>query len=174
MAFKELDVKKLSLNPATIFGEDWPLLTAGTKEKGFNTMTIAWGHAGTLWLTSENKNPSLVVYVRPQRYTKEFMDTNGIFSVSVLPSEFKETLAYLGKVSGRDEDKVSKRGLTPVFDKGTTYFDESRLVFVCRKLYASPILEEGFYDAGLRDKVYPEKDYHTLYIGEITSVLSKS
>ena len=172
MNFKTIEPKDLHLNPITTLQDEWPLLTAGNEEDGFNTMTIAWGHIGNIWATGVAR-PTFVAYVRPQRYTHEFMDKNNMFTISVLPSDFKEALAYLGRVSGRDEDKVAKAGITPVFDQNTTYFAEAKMVLVCRKLYQAPILEEGFLDKDLMGKVYPDKDYHTMYIGEIVSVLVK-
>ena len=170
MNFKEINPKDLHLNPITTLSEEWPLLTAGSKESGFNTMTISWGHIGSLWGVGGGK-PTFIAYVRPHRYTYEFMNSNDIFTVSVLPQEFKEALAYLGKVSGRDEDKIAKTGITPVFDQGTTYFEEAKLVFVCKKLYQAPISESGFMDKAMMEKIYPEKDYHTMYVGEILSIL---
>ena len=172
MSFKTVDVKGLQINPITMFSDEWPLVTVGNKENGFNTMTISWGHIGHIWGKGSSDTPVLVVYIRPHRYTHAFMNDNDMFTVSILPSEYKETLAYLGKVSGRDEDKVSKAGLTPVFGYGTTYFHEAKLVFVCRKLYQSPIKEDGFADKDLVERVYPEKDFHTMYIGEIVQVLA--
>ena len=171
MNFKKTDPKDLHLNPITTLSDEWPLLTAGTKETGFNTMTISWGHMGSIWGIGGGK-PTFVVYVRPHRHTFEFMNSNDIFTVSVLPAGFKEALAYLGKVSGRDEDKVAKAGLTPVFDQGTTYFREAKQVFVCRKLYQAPIVEDGFIDKDMMAKIYPEKDYHVMYVGEILSILN--
>ena len=56
--------------------------------------------------------PSVTVYIRPQRYTKEFVDTRDTFTLSFYPAEKKDALSYLGKVSGRDEDKVKKVGFT--------------------------------------------------------------
>lgn len=169
MKFKEIKKKDLQLNPVKLFAEDWPLLTAGNDEDGYNVMTIAWGHIGAIW----NK-PTITVYVRPQRYTKEFVDCNELFTVSVLPSEYKEVLAYLGQASGRDEDKVGKANITPIFDKKTTYFEESELVFICRKVYQAQIENEGFQEQSLSDTVYPEKDFHTMYIGEIVEILQRS
>ena len=170
MSFKELDPRNLQVNPVTILADEWPLLTAGNKESGFNTMTISWGHIGSIWGIGGGK-PTFVAYVRPQRHTFEFMNSNDVFTVSVLPAEFKETLAYLGKVSGRDEDKVAKAGITPVFDKGTTYFAEAKMVFVCKKMYQAPLVEDGFVDKGIVDTMYPGKDFHTMYVGEILDVL---
>ena len=166
MSFKEINPRDLFLNPITTLSEEWPLITAGTKESGFNTMTISWGHIGSIW-----GRPTFIAYVRPQRYTLEFMNSNDVFTVSVLPSNYKEALTYLGKVSGRNEDKVSKAGVTPVFDKDTTYFEEAKLVFICCKLYQAPILEEGFVDKDLMQQIYPQKDYHTMFVGEILSIL---
>ena len=48
MAFREIDIRGLSLNPFTRFGDDWALVTAGD-ESGLNTMTVSWGQMGTLW-----------------------------------------------------------------------------------------------------------------------------
>ncbi|MCL2610925.1 MAG: flavin reductase [Defluviitaleaceae bacterium] len=171
MNFKEINIKDLSLNPVTMFSESWPLLTAGSEAAGFNTMTISWGHIGSLW--SVPNDGTITVYSRPQRYTKQFMDSNDFFTVSILPSDCKKALGYLGRVSGRDEDKVAKVEISPLFGENFTYFGESEMVFVCRKLYNSSILEDGFLDTALRDNVYPEKDYHMMYIGEIVKVLVK-
>ena len=68
---KEISIEQLKVNPVTLIGGEWALLTAGNKENGFNTMTGSWGHIGELW----NK-PTTVVYVRPQRYTKELVKRN--------------------------------------------------------------------------------------------------
>lgn len=171
MTFTEINISEFDFNPFNTFAKKWPLLTAGTKDN-FNTMTISWGHIGSIWGTGGGM-PTLSVYVRPQRHTKSFMDANDMFSISVLPAEFKKELTYLGSASGRDCNKVAKTGLTPIFDASTTYFEQSRLVFICRKLYQAPILEHGFVDRELMDKVYPQKDFHTMYIGEITKILAK-
>jgi len=173
MNFKAIDPKELLINPITTISEQWPLIAAGNEENGFNTMTISWGHIGSLWGTG-GARPTFVAYVRPHRHTHKFMNSNDMFTISILPSIFKDALTYLGRVSGRDEDKVKNAGLTPIFDQNTTYFAEAKLVFVCKKLYQAPILEEGFLDTELMNKVYPEKDYHTMYVGEIVSILGNT
>lgn len=162
---KEITYQELSLNPMTRIGSEWMLITAGTKDRGYNTMTASWGHLGCLW----NK-PTSVCYIRPQRYTKEFADREELYTLCFFPG-YKKELGYLGTKSGRDEDKVAAVGLTPVFGEGYTYFAEANLVLVCRKLYRAPILEEGFADQSVAEKNYPQKDFHDLYIGEIVKVL---
>ena len=118
------------------------------------------------------KNVAYVV-IRPQRYTKEFIDASATLSLSVLPEEYRRTLSYLGTVSGRDEDKIAKAELTVKYDGETPYFDESNLVFICEKLFAQPYDPNSFIDKTLIEKNYPNEDYHTLYICEITKVLER-
>lgn len=166
---KKIDYHELSVNPMTMFAEQWMLLTAGNEAGGYNTMTISWGHMGAIWKNGGGL-PTAVVYVRPQRYTKEFIDREELFTLSVVKPENKKDAAYLGSHSGRDEDKVAKTSLTPVFADGTTYFAEAEYVFVCKKLYHAPIKPEGFYDPSMSDKFYPEKDFHEMYVGEIIAV----
>lgn len=172
---KEVAVTDISLNPMKMFGDAWPLLTAGNKERGYNTMTIAWGHMGAVWnmpgRTVGRGIPTILVYVRPQRYTKEFIDREELFTVSVFdPEKYRKALAYLGTHSGRDEDKIAKVGLTPKFVDGTTCFEEASLVFVCRKLYHTSILEGSFVDKAIVAKCFPNKDFSEQYVGEIIKV----
>ena len=172
MSFRKINTDDFFVNPITKFSDEWMLLTAGDANGGYNTMTISWGHMGAIWGNSGGM-PSVAIYVRPQRYTKEFIDSNDMFTLSVLSPEYKEALAYLGSASGRDGNKVLKAGLTPVFDLGTTYFDEADMVLVCRKLYHFALQEDGFVDKSIIDINYPKKDFHEMYIGEIVSILVK-
>ncbi len=169
---REIDVKELQLNPMTLIAKEWMLITAGTKERGYNTMTASWGHLGSIWGHGGGK-PTSVIFVRPQRYTKQFVDREELYTLCFFPEEYKKHLGYLGSHSGRDEDKVAKVGLTPAFSEGYTYFEEASLVLVCRKLYRAPVVEEGFLDKAVMEACYPERDFHDLYIGEIVKVLAK-
>ncbi|MBE6935461.1 MAG: flavin reductase family protein [Ruminococcaceae bacterium] len=171
---KEIALESLQLNPMTMIADDWWLITAGNEERGYNTMTASWGHMGSIWGRPGHGNlPTIVVYVRPQRYTKEFVDREELFTLTVFDWEHHKALGYLGTKSGRDEDKVAAVGFTPVFMDGTTGFAEARLTFVCRKLYRAPILEEGFCDREIVDAMYPERDFHDMYVGEILKVYAK-
>ncbi|MDR1867689.1 MAG: flavin reductase [Treponema sp.] len=176
MSFKNIDIQDLHLNPIEMIGEEWWLVTAGNKINGYNTMTASWGHIGAIWGRLDEKAhnlPTAIVYVRPHRYTKEFMDREEVFTLSVFDKAYKKALTYLGTHSGRDEDKVTNAGITPVFDDGTSYFAEAKMVFICRKLYHAPLLEQGFVDKSLVENNYPQKDFHEMYIGEIVKILSK-
>ena len=165
MTFRSVPYDSLSLNPFTKIGKEWALLTAGD-ENGFNTMTVSWGAMGFMW-----GKPSVTVYIRPQRYTKKFVDANDTFTLSFYGPEYKQALSICGSKSGRDCDKVKEAGLTPYFTDGTAAFEEAGMVFVCRKLYEDEIKPENFIAKENDGKWYPEKDYHTVYIAEITKVL---
>ena len=164
---KKIDIKALKENAVSLFDDSWCLITAGNEEKA-NTMTASWGSVGFIW----NKN-ALTMYIRPQRYTKEFVDANDTFTVSFLPEQYREALNLCGKISGREEDKITKAGLTLAYEDGTPYFEEAELVFVCKKMYVQEMKEECLEDASFDATYYPNKDYHYLYIAEITKALKK-
>jgi len=165
--FNVIKPEALEINPFTMIGKDWFLVTA-VRNGVCNTMTASWGGLGIIW----NKK---VVYVliRPQRYTNEFVDHADTFSLSVLDNSYRKALNYLGTVSGRDEDKIKKSGLTTVMENETAFFEEAHTVFLCKKLFAQNFTEASFIDRELIPKNYPAKDFHILYIAEIEKLLVK-
>ena len=163
---KEISVQELVMNPMTRIAKEWMLITAGCEERGYNTMTASWGHLGSIWGHGGGL-PTSVVYVRPQRYTKEFVDREELFTLTFFSEEYRKALAYLGRHSGRDEDKVAAAGLTPVFEGEFTTFREAKLTLVCRKLYRGSIQPEGFVDRSIIEDHYPNADFHDFYIGQI-------
>lgn len=165
--FTEIKPEELNKNPFQIIGTDWMLITA-EKDNKVNTMTASWGGFGVMW----GKNVAYIV-IRPERYTKEFIDNSDNFSLTFLDKSFKKQLSYLGTVSGRDEDKISKANLTIEHSDNTPYFQEGNLVITCKKLYAQNFEPEYFITNELDKKWYPEKDYHTMYIAEVEKVLIK-
>ena len=95
---------------ATVFRQlhrHWALLTAGSIAH-YNAMTINWGGFGTLW-----QKPTVTVYVKPVRYTHDYMMEQEYFSVSFFPERYHQDLVYLGTTSGRQTDKLSQTSLTP-------------------------------------------------------------
>ena len=157
----EFDVKTLSFNPFERIGRDWCLITAGNKDS-YNTMTASWGGVGILW----NKEVA-TCYIRPQRYTKEFVDREEYFTLSFFPDGWRDALNFCGKYSGRDRDKAAETGLKPFYDGLGVAFEQANLVLVCRKLFAQPMLEESFVDKDTLERNYPARDLHTIYVGEI-------
>lgn len=165
MSFKEISMEALSFNPFTKIGKEWMLITAGDAEK-HNTMTASWGGVGVMW----GKNV-VTAYIRPQRYTKGFVDNNELFTISFYDESYRKALNICGTKSGRDCDKEKEAGLTPYYVDGTTAFEEANLIFVCRKQYHQEIKPEGFDVKENDEKCYPGKDYHMMYIAEIEKVL---
>lgn len=169
MSFKCVKAEELSDNIFQLIGSDWMLVTAGSPEK-YNTMTASWGGAGVLW----GKNVCWCV-IRPQRYTYEFIEKNGVFTLSFFDEKYKDALNLCGSKSGREINKAEAAGITPIAGElaGTTEFAEARLVLECKKLYYQDIAPKNFVDADI-DKWYSEKDYHRMYIGEIVNCKTKA
>ena len=168
MGFKRIDPKELQLSPAKLFLKDWALLTAGGVEK-HNCMTIGWGGLGVLW-----GMPAATVYVRPERLTWSYMNESDGFTVCAFDESWREKLVLCGTKSGRDVDKDALCGLTPAAaENGAAYYEEARLVLVCRKIYSQDLDAERILDER-GAKVYTEgAQLHRMYVGEIVEVLIK-
>lgn len=163
MTFKKTDITNLELQPFASFQKDWLLISA--KKNGVvNTMTASWGGIGVVW----NKNVA-TVYIRPQRYTKEFVDHADSFTLTFFKG-YKAELGVLGKKSGRDGDKIKEVGFSVVDIEGQPTFREGSMTMICKKLYADTIKSECFMDNSICPAVYPDEDYHVMYIGEIVSI----
>ena len=164
---REISPRDIDKNAIRLITEDWALLTAGGAD-GWNTMTVSWGGLGELW----GKDVAFV-FVRPQRYTKEFIDGSEYFTLSFFDESYKGALRVCGTKSGRDIDKAKETGLTPVFENGTTHLAQAELVLVCKKLYAQDMTPDCFVDKSIIDENYKANDFHTSYVGEIIKVLKK-
>ena len=163
----EIKPEEFNQNPFKFIGKDCLLITA-EKDGEVNTMTAGWGGLGVMW-----KRNVVYVVIRPQRYTKEFVDNSDTFSLTSFGGDNKKMLNYLGTISGRDEDKIKKSGLTIIRDDCIPYFEEATCVIFCRKLFAQDYKPESFIEKEIIDECYPISDFHTLYIAEITKILVK-
>lgn len=164
---RKIDPKTLKDNVFSLIGDDWMLITAGSREC-CNTMTASWGGLGVLW-----GEPCATVYIRPQRYTKEFVDREEWFTLSVFGPEYRKELALCGSKSGRDTDKVRECGFTVAADEtGAPYFEQARLVLVCRRQYAQAMDPQAMPEE-VKEKWYPARDYHTMYIGQIVAAYTQ-
>jgi flavin reductase (DIM6/NTAB) family NADH-FMN oxidoreductase RutF len=162
--FFEISPLDMRENVFNQIGRDWMLITAGRKGS-FNTMTASWGGLGVLW----NTNVSFI-FVRPSRYTYEFIEREKYYSLSFFPDGNRRALQFCGSHSGRDTDKIASTGLTPVFDAQAPYFEQCRLSLICRKLYYQDIDASQFLDPAISGN-YLKDDYHRVYVGEIIKVL---
>ena len=161
-----MDLKKFNLAPLYKIDKEWAVLKKGKKEK-FNMMTISWGGLGTLW-----HKPIATIYVRPNRYTNEFIENNDYFTLSFYDEEYKKDLGFLGSKSGRDIDKISYTNLTPeIIDNGIT-FKEANLTIVCKKIYFQDLDIKNIPQTEI-DRFYNTEPIHRMYIGEVIDIIDK-
>lgn len=163
--FTEILPEELNESAIRLIGHDYMLITAGDL-KSCNTMTAAWGGLGFLW-----RKPVSFIFIRPNRFTYGFTEKHDYYSLCFFEPEHREILEFCGTCSGRDTDKITETGLKAVdYQRKTVYFDQASIVLICRKLYHQDIDPARFLDENI-DSLYPLKDYHRMYIGEIEKAL---
>ncbi|WRS26638.1 flavin reductase [Oscillospiraceae bacterium MB08-C2-2] len=162
--FQKIDPKEMPGNAIQRIGDDWMLITTKRGEE-INTMTANWGGMGFLW-----HKPVVFLFVRPQRYTREFLDAGEEFTLSFYDRSFRPQMTLCGKQSGRDINKVEACHFTPRMFENAPAFEEAETVIACRKLFCQVQTEENFLDPSLLTSFYPDKDYHHFYVAEITGV----
>ena len=162
--FKKISPKEIPDNLIKAISDEWMLISAGDKN-GYNMMTASWGFAGEMW-----GSDSVIAMIRPQRYTMKFVEENDYFTLSFY-GDRKDIHKVCGSQSGRDVNKTELTGLTPVFSDDTVYFEEARLVLICKKQYIDALKKECFIDDALL-KWY-DNDFHNIVIGKIEKVLIK-
>lgn len=169
MNLHPVEWKTLTPEIFNLFGTQTPLLTVGDREK-CNTMTIGWCQLGRLW-----NRPTCTVYVRPERYTYQFMEKQDYFTVSVLPKDAGEITRICGTKSGRELDKIQACGLTLAYGAGDAPFvEEAELVLVCKKLYVQDMKPACVADDETILPFYGEKgNWHRAYIGEVVEAYQK-
>ena len=111
--------------------------------------------------------------IRPQRYTIEFVEQNNTYSLCFFDESYKKMLGVAGSKSGRDINKMTELGLTPVFEDGTVWFKEASIVLICSKKYIDNIKPENFIDKSIINDFYPQNDFHKAFIGKIEKVYMK-
>lgn len=170
-----MSVKDFNTDIFKLFDDQWALVTVGDKHK-FNTMTISWGTLGSLWGNAHKGKNICTVFVKPARYTHEFLDANEYFTVSFFDQTYLKALGILGSKSGRDGDKVTEAGLTPKFLENGVTFEEAKTTFVLRKIYKHD-LEKDKMPSDVVAQFYATDSLadvpHTMYIGEILDVIEK-
>lgn len=167
--FKEVEFTQVKENVVDLLKNRWALVTAGDSES-YNTMTVSWGAIGELW-----GKDMATIYIRPQRYTEEFLNANDCFTLSFYPEEMKTQIhSVCGSKSGRDVNKAEECGITPCFDENAPYFSEAEIVLVCRKSAKAKFDSDSFIDESIMERWYPENDLHFIYYGAIEKVLVKA
>lgn len=158
-------------NAFDLISKQWMLVTAGEAGK-YNTMTASWGGIGWLW----NK-PVAFLFIRPERYTHEFIEANDRLTLSFFAEEYRKALQICGSKSGRDTDKAKEAGITPVaLESGAVTFGEARMTLDCRKLFKVDMKAANFVDKEIFTRWYNENPgggLHSVYVVEIENVYTK-
>jgi len=113
-----------------------------------NVMTASWAAICC------SKPPMVTVSLRQATYTYGNIMASKAFTVNIPSAGFAEEAAYFGSVSGKDVDKFTVSGLTPVKSDlvNAPYVKEFPLVIECKLVKT--------VELGL----------HTMFIGEIVDV----
>lgn len=141
---------------------DTALNTGAFLCSGDNVMVISWGMIGVMW-----GKKVFVAPVRESRYTKEFIDRLGTFTVSVPPMrEMLDAVKFCGTKSGREYDKWAECALEKVKAKSIDGYvvGGCQRYFECKVVGAVPMGDMDLKDV---ENWYPQKDLHTFYFGEI-------
>ena len=146
------------------FNKKWALVSAGDIEN-HNAMTISWGEMGTLWSI-----PVITVYVKPCRYTYEYMENNDYFTVSFYDEKYREALNIMGTLSGKNTDKEKQANLTPVEVGQSISFKEANKTFLCRKIYYQDLDIERIPEDVIKRHYTVEKP-HRMYVGEVIDII---
>jgi flavin reductase (DIM6/NTAB) family NADH-FMN oxidoreductase RutF len=128
-----------------------------------NTMTIGWATFGVVW-----SKPIMMVAVRSTRHTFGIIESATDFTVTIPAGDMHKELAVCGTKSGRDIDKFkeckleiadSRKVASPVIKPPGRHYE-------CKIIYKSA-MDPACLDKDYDSSIYPQKDYHTLYFGEI-------
>jgi flavin reductase (DIM6/NTAB) family NADH-FMN oxidoreductase RutF len=127
-----------------------PVFVVGTYDDNDrpNVMTVAWGGICC------SRPPCVAVSLRKATYSYGNIVRRKAFTVSIPSAAHAKEADYFGMASGRQQDKFSATGLTPVRSElvDAPYVKEFPLVLECKLLHT--------FELGL----------HTQFVGEIVDV----
>lgn len=146
-------------------GDGLYLVVKGNGEP-VNAMTIGWGLVGTMW-----SKPFFIVAVRLSRHTYKLMEESNSFTVCLPSKGMAEALDFCGTKSGRDYDKFKELGLTAKkgFQVEAPFIKECPVHYECKIAFKTPV-KQGALPEEIEEGVYPNKNYHVLYYGQIMGV----
>ena len=127
-----------------------------------NLMTIGWAMFGYVWRKS-----TMMVAVRKSRFTHGLIEEADSFTVSVPTGNMRQEINFCGSKSGRDLDKFKECQLSTIKAKkaSSLILKIPGYHYECRIIHKAP-MDPRFMAKDL-EQIYPAKDYHTLYFGEI-------
>ena len=109
---QELAIKDLTENFFEAIGKEWMLVTSGSKEK------IQYDDSQLGWYRFSLEQSSCFIFIRPERYTYEFIEKNDMLTLSFLGSGNRSIYNICGSKSGRDTDKIKRERTASPNDPG--------------------------------------------------------
>jgi len=164
--FAQIPAKSFESKVFSLIKDQWFCITA-TDNNHINPMTAAWGSVGVMW-----NRPIFTIVVRHTRHTYSLLENSDSFTCSFFPKEYRDVLTYCGRNSGSQVDKIKETGLTPTFFDSYIGYEESNLVFCCKKASRTLLSPEQFIDDTIINH-YESEDFHIQYIGYIEKIYQK-
>ncbi|MCL1915615.1 MAG: hypothetical protein FWG17_02735 [Desulfovibrionaceae bacterium] len=165
--FREIGVEELPEDIFTGAGRGYMLVSAGSGGN-FNFVAASWGSLGQLW-----DRTVATVYLRRSSGTKTVADKAGRYALSFFTQGHGGPATDADKLGG-DMNAAGEAGLTPYLAEDVAAFEQADLILICRKLYHMPISGAGFAIPDLMRDFYPEKNFHSMYMGEVVKILVKA
>ncbi len=166
MARKKVDTFEHIDETNRLMREGGLLLVSQGKDEKPNIMTIGWGFLGTIW-----RNPYFIIAVRKSRHTYKLLEESESFTICLPAKGMDNVLEVCGEKSGRDMDKFDSLKLT--VEKGliidTPFIGECPIHYECEIKYKDVLMPEAL-DGEIVQEVYPRRDMHVLYYGEVKGV----
>ena len=160
--YRKTSLYDLPYNVFQEINKNWMLISAKNPKGKVNTMTASWGAMGELW-----GSEAVTVYIRQSRFTKEFVDSQDYFTITLFDG-YKKELGLLGSKSGRDGDKIAEAGFTVEMVEDQPAFAQAKCVLICKKMYQDDIRMEDM-SSDIVERWYGDGDYHTMYIAKIVA-----
>lgn len=140
---------KLQIEPRPfLFPIPAVMVSCALPEQKPNIITIAW--VGTVC----SEPPMVSISIQPRRYSHSIVWQSREFVVNIPSADQVEAVDYCGLVSGRDEDKFTNCGLTPLPGEKV----------------AAPLIKECPVNLECKVKHILNLGSHDLFIGEIVSI----
>jgi flavin reductase (DIM6/NTAB) family NADH-FMN oxidoreductase RutF len=163
-----IDVPYTAYFKETVAALDEPgcLLVTQGHEGYLNAMVIGWGIIGTIW----NK-PIFTVLVRPSRFTYQLLEEGSAFTVCVPAPDMRPIINVCGSKSGRSHDKFRELNLSTILSTQISVpgIAGSSVIYECQPVHFNDLQPEAL-TAQIRERFYPQGDFHRVYIGEILAV----
>lgn len=164
---KDLDYLQTAEKSMKQISDKGAFLVVGSGDKT-NVMTIGWALIGFVW-----RRPMMMVVVRGSRHTFSIIEKADGFTVNVPQKDMGKELEFCGTKSGRNFDKFKECNLKTLKAQKikSPILDISGIHFECKIVYKSAMKPE-FLTKEYDYLYHPNKDYHTMYFGEIMACYS--